>query len=262
MPTWKLTVEYEGTDFCGWQRQPNGPTIQEALEAALSQLHSGDAIRATAAGRTDAGVHASGQVASFTTARSLIANAYERGVNTYLPRAIAVRRVEQVPDAFDARRWARGKRYEYRMLRSRFRSPLRERYTWMVHQPLDLEAMRAAAGMLVGRHDFGSFRASNCEAKTTVRELRRAEIVESGEELILIFEATAFLKQMVRSLAGTLWEIGVGKRAPASIERLLRVSDRTAAGPTAPAQGLCLTEVFYDLEAGPPGRDSPTDADE
>ncbi len=262
MPTWKLTIEYDGTDFCGWQRQPNGPTVQAALEDALSRLHAGETVAATAAGRTDAGVHARGQVVSCKTSRVMPANAYERGVNTYLPSSVAVRRVEHAPEGFDARRWARGKRYVYRILRSRFRSPLRDRYTWQVHQKLNVEAMREAAQLLLGNHDFASFRAANCEAPTTVREMTRVEIVEEGEELVLTYEATAFLKQMVRSLTGTLWEVGTGKRDPASIGQLLRVPDRGQAGPTAPPQGLCLEEVFYDLEAGPPRRRKTTDADE
>jgi tRNA pseudouridine38-40 synthase len=261
VPTWKLIVEYDGTDFCGWQRQPNGPTVQETLEKALEQLHSGDPIRATAAGRTDAGVHARGQAVSVTTPRVLVQNSYERGVNTFLPPTIAVRHVAPVPDGFDARRWARGKRYAYRILRSRFRSPLRDRFTWQVHSPLNLQAMREAATVLVGRHDFSSFRASNCEAQTTIREMRRVQLHEEGEELVLTFEATAFLKNMVRSLTGTLVEVGMGRRPPDSMAALLRASDRTAAGPTAPPQGLSLEEVFYD-PAGPPQREVLTDADD
>jgi tRNA pseudouridine38-40 synthase len=236
--------------------------VQQALEDALSRLHSGDSIAATAAGRTDAGVHARGQVVSFRTTRELNRNAYERGLNTYLPFSVAVRGVEPAPEGFDARRWARGKRYAYRMLRSRFRSPLRDRFTWLVHRKLHVAAMQEAAQLLIGRHDFAAFRAANCEARTTVREMRRVEIVEDGEELVLTFEATAFLKQMVRSLTGTLWEVGAGKRAPASIAGLLTNANRSEAGPTAPAQGLCLEEVFYDLAAGPPRRQGTSDADE
>ncbi len=262
MPTWKLIVEYDGTDYSGWQIQPNGPTIQEALETALSKLHSGDRIRATAAGRTDAGVHALRQTVSFETERVLPANSYERGLNTFLPNAIAVRGAEPAPDGFDARRWARGKRYEYRILRSRFRSPLRDRFTWQVHQRLDVDAIREAARRLEGRQDFGSFRASNCQAKTTVREMRAVGVREDGEELVLSFEATAFLKSMVRSLTGTLVEVGMGKRAAVSLEDLLANPDRASAGPTAPPAGLCLVDVFYDLTAGPPKKDVATDADD
>lgn len=262
MPIWKLTIEYDGTDFCGWQRQPNGPTVQQAVEEALSRLHSGEIIAATAAGRTDAGVHARGQVVSCMTSRELNISSYERGLNTYLPSSVAVRRVEPAPEGFDARRWARGKRYAYRLLRSRFRSPLRDRFTWLAYQKLDVAAMREAAQLLIGRHDFAAFRAANCEARTTVREMRRVEITEEGEELVLTFEATAFLKQMVRSLTGTLWEVGIGRRDPASIGRLLKSPNRQEAGPTAPPQGLCLEEVFYDFAAGPPRRRETSDADE
>jgi tRNA pseudouridine38-40 synthase len=262
LPTWKLIVEYDGTDFCGWQRQPNGPSVQEALEGALSKLHSGEVIRTMVAGRTDAGVHARGQVVSFSTPRELVANAYERGVNTFLPNTVAVRGVERVPDEFDARRWSRGKRYEYRLFRSRFRSPLKDRFAWQVYQSLSLGPMQDAARRLLGRHDFGSFRASNCGAKTTIREMRTVTLHEEGEDLVLSFEATAFLKQMVRNLVGTLVQVGKGRRPPESIDALLATPDRTLAGPTAPPQGLCLREVFYDLAAGPPLRELQTDADE
>lgn len=262
MPTWKLIVEYDGTDFCGWQRQINGPSVQEAVELALTKLHDGEVIKTMVAGRTDAGVHARGQVVSFTTQKELSPNSYERGVNTYLPFSIAIRGVERVPDTFDARRWSRGKRYEYTIVRSRFRSPLKDRFAWQVYQPLDVAAMREAAALLVGRHDFGSFRAANCAAKTTIREMRSIDFREEGEDLIISFDATAFLKQMVRNLVGTLVEVGRGRRPSSSILTLLKTADRTAAGPTAPPQGLCLHEVFYDLAAGPPLRELQTDVDE
>jgi tRNA pseudouridine38-40 synthase len=262
VPTWKLTVEYDGLEFCGWQIQPNGPTVQAALEEALQKLHSGDFIRATAAGRTDAGVHARGQVVSFSTARELVPNAYERGLNTLLPRSCAVRGVEHVSDDFDARRWSHGKRYVYRVLRSRFRSPLRERYTWMVHQKLDVEAIRQAASLLTGKLDFASFQGANCDAKTTIRHVKRLEVLEEEEELVFRVEGTAFLKHMVRNVVGTLVEVGIGSRSAESMRKLISARDRTQAGRTAPPQGLCLDEVFYDLAAGPPTREAVTDADD
>lgn len=252
MPTWKLTVEYDGSAFVGWQRQANGLSIQEVVEKALSTLHSGDSIKAMASGRTDSGVHARGQVVSFSTTRELRLDSYERGLNTLLPREIAVRAAERVPDAFDARRWARGKRYVYRILTSRFRSPLRDRYTWFVFRQLDLSAMQAGAAHLLGHHDFSAFRAADCDARHPRRELRRLDVTREGEEVVLRVEATAFLKHMVRNLAGTLVDVGIGRRSPASLAALLASRDRTQAGQTAPPHGLCLDEVFYDLAAGQP----------
>lgn len=256
MTTWKLTLEYDGTAFCGWQLQPNGLSVQKVLEDALQSLHGGAHVRPTASGRTDAGVHARGQVVSFVAPRPLATAAYARGLNSLLPPSISVVHVEEAPTGFDARRWARGKRYIYRVLNARHRSPLREGRTWLVHRPLDAEAMQRAAALFLGKHDFSSFRASDCEAKTTVREMRRCDVTVLGDELVFTLEATAFLKHMVRNIVGTLVEIGSGKRAADSISALLVARDRTQSGRTAPPQGLCLDEVFYDLAAGPPSRDS------
>lgn len=255
MPTWKLTIEYEGTGFCGWQRQPNGVSIQATVEDALTRLHGGERTHAIASGRTDAGVHARGQVISFRVDAVRTRESYERGLNSLLPDTIAVKRAEEAPDAFDARRWARGKRYVYRVLSSRQPSPLRRGQVWQVYAPLDVDAMRAAARPLLGTHDFSSFRASDCDARHAVRELRRLDVDERGDEVVFTLEATAFLKHMVRNLVGTLVEVGSGRRPASSITGLLAACDRTRAGRTAPAQGLFLDEVFYDLAAGPPSKD-------
>jgi tRNA pseudouridine38-40 synthase len=257
VPTWKLTLEYDGTPFVGWQRQRNGLAIQEVVEAALARLHGGEPVGALAAGRTDSGVHARGQVVSIRPAKSLAYEAYARGLNTLLPEAIAVRHVEPAPDAFDARRWARGKRYVYRVFQSPSRSPLRRHQVWQVFRPLDVEAVRRAASHLTGRHHFGSFRASDCEANTAVRTLRRLDVDVRGDEVVFTVEATAFLKHMVRNLVGTLVEVGQEKRAADDMPALLAARARPRAGRTAPPEGLCLDEVFYDLAAGPPDDDDP-----
>lgn len=259
MPTWKLTLEYDGAPFSGWQVQLNAPSVQAKVEDALATLHSGERVPVRAAGRTDAGVHARGQVISIVPARVLSANAYERGMNTLLPPAIAVRAVERAPDDFDARRWARGKRYIYRVLASRFRSPLRDAYAWQVFLRLDVEAIRAGARSLLGTHDFSTFRGAGCAAKTTVRTLHRLDVDVQGDEFVFTVEGTAFLKHMVRNLVGTLVEVGHGRRAPGSIASILAARDRTQAGVTAPARGLCLDEVFYDLAKGPPRDDDDDD---
>src|SRR3954468_13929652 len=260
----KLTLEYDGGPFVGWQVQPNGPSVQGVLQEAIEKL-CGSPVRVTGAGRTDAGVHARGQVASLEPPRDLPLSAWTSGLNPHLPPEIASVRAEEAPAGFDARRWARGKRYVYEILRSPTRSPLLRSRRWEIRRPLDAEAMRAAARALCGGHDFSAFRAADCPAKTTVREVRRLDIeVErlgpDAESIRLTIEATAFLKHMVRNMMGTLVEIGHGKRDPGSVQELLAAGDRTRAGPTAPPHGLCLDEVFYlpgnaDPRAADPGED-------
>ncbi len=243
----KLILEYDGTRYAGWQVQPNGPSIQAEVERALAALHK-EPVRVTASGRTDAGVHARGQVASFAVARPLPLRAYVKGMNALLPPDVAVRDAALMPEGFDARRSARGKRYRYRIENGPTRAPLTRLQAWQVFRPLDVEAMRAAARPLLGRHDFGAFRASDCEAAHAVRELRRLDVLgERGGTIEVVAEATAFLKHMVRNLVGTLVECGLGRRDPGSIAALLASRDRTRAGATAPPQGLCLEEVFYEV---------------
>jgi tRNA pseudouridine38-40 synthase len=245
VPTVKLVLAYDGTRYVGWQVQPNGPSIQAELERALATLHK-EPVRVTGAGRTDAGVHALGQVASFATDRPLPISAYVKGMNALLPEDVAVREAEVREGPFDARRDARGKRYRYRIENAPTRAPLSRLQAWQVFRPLDADAMRAATAPLLGRHDFGAFRAADCEAHHAVRELLRLEVQgDRGGRIEVVAEATAFLKHMVRNLVGTLVEVGLGARAPASMAGLLASRDRTLAGRTAPPQGLVLEEVFY-----------------
>lgn len=245
MPRYKLTLEYDGTRYVGWQTQPNGIAIQQVLAKALEELLDGP-THVLAAGRTDAGVHAAGQVVAFTTSRSLPLKAYRMGLNGLLPDDIAVVDVTEVPDNFDPRRWAKGKRYRYRISNRPTRSPLRRRTYCEIFAPLDVEAMREAAAVLVGKHDFAAFRASNCQAQTTVRELTRVDVsgVSRGD-IEIVVEGTAFLKHMVRNIAGSLIEIGKGRQPVPWLAQVLASKDRTQAGPTAPAHGLVLEEVFY-----------------
>jgi tRNA pseudouridine38-40 synthase len=244
----KLTLEYDGAPFVGWQVQPNGPSVQGAVEDAVEKL-CGAPARVTGAGRTDAGVHARGQVASLDPPRNLPLSAWTAGLNAHLPPEVACVRAEEAPPGFDARRWARGKRYVYTVVRSPVRSPLWRGRAWEVRRPLDVPAMTAALPHLRGRHDFSALRAADCPARTTVREVRelsiRVEPLREGELIELRIEATAFLKHMVRNLVGTLVEVGHGKRSPDSLRELLDSGDRTRAGPTAPPHGLVLDEVFY-----------------
>jgi tRNA pseudouridine38-40 synthase len=243
--TLRLTLEYDGTDLAGWQRQP-APfrTVQAFLEDALERI-TGAHAHVQGSGRTDAGVHARGQVASVVTASAIPAAGLARGMNALLPRDVAVTALDEAPEGFDARRAARGKIYAYRIWNEPHRSPLHARTSWHVVRPLALEPMRAAAASLLGEHDFSAFRAAGCDAKNPVRILRRIDLAADGPLLTLTFEGTAFLRNMVRILTGTLVDVGHGRFTPADVAAMLAGRDRTAAGKTAPPEGLCLEQVLY-----------------
>ena len=240
----KLTIEYDGTDYCGWQVQPTGKTVQGVLEKAISTL-VGRATRITASGRTDAGVHALGQVANFLSDKKLEPYRVQRALNALTPEDVTIKTVEIVPDDFDARRQGRSRIYEYRILNRSSPSPFHLRYAWHVHDSLDLAAMRQAITCLNGEHDFSSFRAAGCDAAHPVRTVYASSISRSGEVIVFTVEATAFLRHMVRNLVGTLVEVGRQQRSPQSFAALLDARDRTQAGMKAPAHGLFLMEVKY-----------------
>jgi tRNA pseudouridine38-40 synthase len=245
VPVVKLVLEYDGTRYVGWQVQPNGPSIQAEVERALATLHKAPR-RVTAAGRTDAGVHARGQVVSFPEERPLPLTAYVKGMNALLPDDIAVRAATLAPDGFDARRSARGKRYRYAIENLETRAPLSRLQAWQLFGRLDVPAMREAARHLVGRHDFAAFQAADCASEHAVRDVFRLDVLgEAGGRIEVVVEATAFVKHMVRNLVGTLVDVGQGKRPAASMPALVASRDRKKAGRTAPPQGLCLEEVFY-----------------
>lgn len=260
VPRIKLVLEYDGTNYVGWQYQANGPSVQGRLQHALKELFAGVPVTVTAAGRTDSGVHALGQVVHFDAPRELPMKAYWMGLNGLLPDDIAVARAEEVDPAFDARRWARGKRYVYRISNRRVRSPMRRHTHWELFAPLDFDAMKQAATALVGKHDFSAFRAADCQAATTLRELKKVELTGAiGDEICLTIEGTAFLKHMVRNIAGSLAEVGKARQRREWVAEVLAGKDRTKAGPTAPPQGLTLVEVMYGVG---PRRDAGADPDD
>ncbi len=240
----KLTLEYDGTAYVGWQRQLNGLSVQEVVERALGEL-LGAAVATEAAGRTDAGVHALGQVVAFDAPRALPLTAYLRGLSALLPPDVSVVEADEVAEEFDPRRDSLGKRYRYLISNRPVRSPLRRRTHWELFAPLDVAAMDEAARPLLGTHDFAAFRAANCEAPTTLRTLRELSILSSLDLIQFEVEGTAFLKHMVRNLVGTLVEVGRGRRPVTWVAEVLASRDRSRAGPTAPPQGLVLVEVRY-----------------
>lgn len=249
MPTFRLVLEYDGTGFAGWQAQAGAPerTVQGTLEAAVLSV-TGVAAPVVGAGRTDAGVHAEGQVASLCVETPLSPETLCRALNAVLPVDVCVRSLALAPDGFHAIRDARGKRYRYRVWNAPVRSPLRARTHHWVRTPLDLGRMRRSAAPLEGRHDFASFETRGREhpdpGRSTVRLLRGIAIGgQAGHEVQLDFEGEGFLRYMVRCLAGTLLEVGRGTRPESDPWRILQARDRRLAGPTAPAAGLVLVRV-------------------
>jgi tRNA pseudouridine38-40 synthase len=244
MRTLKLVLEYDGFDYCGWQVQAGAPTIQGVLEQALTKI-LGERVRTHGAGRTDAKVHALGQVASFRCSSSIPATALQRGLNSLLPRDVVVYDAQDAPADFHARFSALGKIYTYRILNRSVRAPLRLRYVWHLRQALDVAAMAGAGALLQGTHDFAAFQATGSAVKTTERTLAALTITREGDEVVISCTANGFLRHMVRNIVGTLVEVGQGTRMPADIKRIIDGRDRRLAGATAPPQGLYLVQVLY-----------------
>ena len=241
----KLTVAYEGTRYAGWQIQPTEPTVQGALEDAWRRI-TGEAPSLTASGRTDAGVHALGQVVGLETATDLSESKLQQGLNAVLPEDVVVTSVEPAPERFHATHDALRKTYRYQIYNSRT-PPLFDRpYVWHVRAGgLDAALMRDAAQRLVGRHDFVSFETTGSERSTTVRTITALSVTERGERIDLDVTGDGFLYNMVRAIAGTLVEVGRGARPVEWVSEVLAARDRSAAGPTAPAEGLVLMRVEY-----------------
>jgi tRNA pseudouridine38-40 synthase len=253
---WKLTLAYDGTDYCGWQIQPDRPTIQGMLADAVERV-TGERVLPQGSGRTDAGVHARGQVASFFLDAAIPADNFLRALNRRLPEAIRILLAEPAAAEFHARHAARGKRYEYRIHRAEICPPWAARFAWALPWPLDVERMNHAAAGVLGTHDFTSFAASDPDLATrrdedgnddpagTVRTIFDSGWSEEGERLVYRVRGNGFLHHMVRNLVGTFVDVGRGHMEPEAIDRILKARSRAEAGPTAPARGLFLDSVEY-----------------
>ncbi|SHO63576.1 tRNA pseudouridine38-40 synthase [Pseudoxanthobacter soli DSM 19599] len=252
MPRYKLTIEYDGGPFVGWQRQGFGASVQGELEAAITRF-SGETVTVSGAGRTDAGVHAEGQVAHIDLSRPWRTDTVRDAINAHLrPQPISVLAAEAVDDAFDARFSAVKRHYRYRILNRRPPAALDRGHIWRVPKPLDAAAMAAAAGVLVGRHDFTTFRAAECQAKSPVRTLERLVVIADGERIAVEASARSFLHNQVRSMVGSLVQVGEGKWTADDLAAALEARDRTRCGPVAPPDGLSLIRVDYGETARPP----------
>ncbi len=252
-----LGLQYDGTSFSGWQTQPDGRAVQDALEGALRQF-IGVAVATTCAGRTDAGVHATYQVVHFDTEVERPLQAWVRGVNRFLPHTLAVRWARVVPSDFHARYGALARRYDYWILNDPVRAPLVHGRAGWVFRPLDVVPMQQAATLLSGRHDFSSFRSAECQAKSPVRDVREFTVVRAGQFVHVRIVANAFLHHMVRNLVGTLVYVGSGRQPAQWAAEVLAARDRSRAAPTFSAAGLYLTYVEYDRAlALPPADDTP-----
>ncbi|MDO9280603.1 MAG: tRNA pseudouridine(38-40) synthase TruA [Pseudomonadota bacterium] len=247
--TWRLVIEYDGRAFSGFQRQAGPRTIQETLEAALSKFFGGERIIVHGSGRTDAGVHALGQVISFRAQTPRDAHKVRLALNTMLPPDLACIEAAVAPDRFHARMSARGKTYRYVVLARPDRSPFHVGRGWYVRQPIDWEQVRATLDVLRGTHDFTAFRASTCNNPKTVRTIERAEHLVRGQEHHLEFEGGGFLRYQVRIMVGTAIEVGLGRRSLDDVRAALATGKRALAGRTAPPDGLYLVEVRYPAEA-------------
>ncbi len=242
----KLVLEYDGTNYHGWQSQAGSglQTIQETLEKALTLL-SKEEGKAFSSGRTDAGVHALGQVINFKTQCTIPAPAWAPALNQLLPSDIRVLTSEEVPAEFHARYSARSKIYKYCILNRHAQTAIHRDYAWHVNLPLNVSGMRRASAFLLGKHDFSSFRGAGCSAKSPIRTLKSVTIRKKGDFLELLLEADAFLQYMVRNITGTLVEVGLGRFSPADIANILEARDRSMAGKIAPPHGLYLLSVTY-----------------
>jgi tRNA pseudouridine38-40 synthase len=258
MPRFKMTVEYDGTPYVGWQRQDNGRSAQSAIEDAILSLTK-ETVRIRAAGRTDSGVHALGQVVHADLSRDWVPHKLRNALNAHLMMAgdkVSIIDVEQVGDGFDARFSALRRHYLYRIISRKAPLAVEAKRAWWVSKDLDHEAMHAAAQMLIGHHDFTTFRSVHCQARSPVRTLDRLDVTRSGDLIEIRASAQSFLHNQIRSFAGTLKMAGEGKMTPLDVRAALEARDRAACGPVAPPEGLYFMQVDYPADAGSAGIDA------
>ena len=245
MPRYKMTIEYDGTDFCGWQKQQQGVSVQGVLEAALS-VFSHEKSEIYGSGRTDAGVHAYGQVAHFDLSKEIDVFSARASFNALVrPYAVGVLDIQKVSDDFHARFDAKERTYIYKVLNRRTPAVLDKNRVWQVGLPLDVSQMQKTALLLLGKHDFSTFRDSECQAKSPIKTLNELTVTRRGDDVFFLVKARSFLHHQVRNMVGTLKLVGEGKLKPNDIKTILEAKNRSAAGPTAPAQGLMLVGIEY-----------------
>lgn len=244
MPNIKLTIQYDGTNYAGWQKQKNADSIQEEIEKAI-RLITGEVVNLIGAGRTDRGVHSKGQVANFITKSQIPAERFKYALNSKLPTDISIVESEIVPDNFHSRYDAIGKRYRYIIYNGEIRNPLYRNYVYHVPYKLDFDAMKNSIGYFLGTHDFSAFMASNSSVKSTIRTINSLSLEKKDDLIFLTIDGNGFLYNMVRIIVGTLVEVGTGRINGESIPSIIESKDRSNAGHTAPAQGLCLEKVYY-----------------
>ena len=245
MRTLKLTIAYDGTNYVGWQRQENGVSVQQVVEEAMAPIAGGEPPTVAGASRTDAGVHALGQVASVSAAIDLEPRAILRAMNVRLPADVRVLAVEDAPPGFHARSFSTSKSYRYRIATTQILSPFDRWYVWHHPIPKDVELMQKASAAFLGKHDFASFQAAGSAVRATTRTLTRVDVRGQPGEIVIDVEGDGFLRHMVRAIVGTLADVGTGARSAASIAETLAARDRRAAGTTAPGSGLTLVAVRY-----------------
>jgi len=244
MPNIKLVIQYDGTEYSGWQKQQNAKSIQESIEDAIFRV-TGEKVNLIGAGRTDKGVHAQGQVANFTTASKIPGDKFKYAINSNLPEDIRIIESEVVDDSFHSRYDATGKKYTYTIFNGEIVNPLYRRYSYHVPYELNFEDMNKAAKHFLGTHDFSAFMASNSSVKSTVRTLYDVNLEKDRDLIFISIKGNGFLYNMVRIIVGTLVEVGMRKLDPSSILEIIESKDRKKAGHTAPAKGLCLEKVYY-----------------
>ena len=246
MPRYKLTIEYDGSPFVGWQAQTNGLSVQQVLEEGIKGFCGKD-VKVNGAGRTDAGVHALGQVAHIDLETSVACDTLRDAVNAHMrPHPVAILGAEEVPETFEARFSAIKRHYMYRIVNRRAPLTLDRGQAWLVHKSLDADAMHAAAQALVGRHDFTTFRSVQCQAKSPVKTVDEITVARYADEIEIVARARSFLHNQVRSFVGTLKQVGEGKWTKRDVEKALAAKDRAACGPVAPPDGLYLLQVDYE----------------